>query len=47
MNEKNKNIFAMIEDMRKKGENATTEDLWNVIEEMQKGHDDRGNAERA
>jgi len=40
MGEENKNIFAMIEDMRKKGENATTEDLWNVIEEMQKGHDD-------
>jgi len=40
MSDSNKNIFAMIEDMRKKGENATTEDLWNVIEEMQKGHDD-------
>jgi len=40
MGEKNKNIFAMIEDMRKKGENATTEDLWNVIAEMQKGHED-------
>ena len=35
-----KNILEMIEGMRKKGEEATTEDLWGVVEQMQKNTDD-------
>lgn len=35
-----KNILEMIEGLRQKGEAATTEDLWNVIQHMQKNFDD-------
>lgn len=35
-----KNILEMIDGMKQKGENATTEDLWSVISEMQKNYDE-------